>query len=108
MKKIVGILSVLGLVASASAIDWGVGTADWNVGGSWVGGSVPSGTTAAIINGGTAQITGNVPNNTLTILGNGGGSGNVLQTGGTYNAGNVPIGQTNGGGAGIYTKTGCQ
>lgn len=106
---------LLGAVVSwptwVQAIDWSGATGAFGTGTNWVGGSVPTGTTANITNSGSATIaTGNNFSVTTLSLGNFSGTGTITQNGGAITAtSQVMIGGTNtngGSGTGTYTISG--
>lgn len=93
------------LPSVACAIDWSGTTGPFGTGTNWVGGSVPSATTASILNGGTATVTGG-DNFGVTFLNLGGhsGTGFVSQDGGAVTATRILLGGDDaGGGTGVGT-----
>lgn len=98
------------LPSAASAIDWSGTTGPFGTGTNWVGGSVPSGTTASILNGGTATVTGGDSFGvTFLNLGGHSGTGFVTQDGGAVTATRILLGGDDAGGGtgqGTYNISG--
>lgn len=83
------------MAGSVGAVDWTGATGSFNQGSNWQGGQVPSLDDEAVINnGGTAQITGSDEEIARLSIGINGGSGNYVQTGGTFASKGAFIGET--------------